>query len=216
MTTHNPSLFIDQLISSLDNGLRSSFSKPNSKRNSPATDLNEDPIAEVPLLQQRSASLMRVNHVGEVCAQALYQGQALTSRSPEVREKMEHAAEEEVDHLNWCYQRIEELNSHTSYLNPIWYAGSFTLGIVAGLAGDKWSLGFLAETERQVVEHLQSHLERLPQEDTMSRAVVTQMAIDEAKHADMAENSGAAELPEPIKQLMRLSARVMTTLSERI
>jgi len=216
MIKHKPSTFVDQLISSLDKGLRSSFSKPNAQRQSPALELADDPIADEPFLQQQSAALMRVNHVGEVCAQALYQGQALTSRSPEVRAKMNEAAEEEVDHLNWCYQRIDELNSHTSYLNPLWYAGSFALGLTAGLAGDKWSLGFLAETEKQVVEHLESHLERLPEEDTVSRAVVTQMAIDEAKHADMAEQNGAAELPEPIKQAMRLTARLMTNLSERI
>ena len=168
------------------------------------------------MLRNASASLMRVNHVGEVCAQALYQGQALTSRSAEVREKMNEAAEEEVDHLNWCYQRIEQLDSHTSYLNPIWYLGSFALGIGAGLAGDKWSLGFLAETERQVVEHLQSHLERLPEEDIISRAIVTQMAEDEAKHADMAVESGAAELPKVVKQAMKVTAGFMTQLSERI
>ena len=159
---------------------------------------------------------MRVNHVGEVCAQALYQGQALTSRSEDVRLKMQEAATEEIDHLNWCYQRIEQLNSHTSYLNPLWYAGSFTLGVVAGLAGDKWSLGFLAETEKQVVKHLESHLERLPDQDLVSRAIVSQMAIDEAKHADMAEENGAEELPEAVKELMRATASIMTKLSERI
>jgi ubiquinone biosynthesis monooxygenase Coq7 len=168
------------------------------------------------MLRNKSASLMRVNHVGEVCAQALYQGQALTSRSIDVKDKMNEAAEEEIDHLNWCYQRIEQLDSHTSYLNPIWYLGSFALGIGAGLAGDKWSLGFLAETERQVVEHLESHLERLPAEDTISRAIVSQMAEDEAKHAEMAVENGAAELPEFIKQAMKKTAGLMTKLSERI
>ncbi len=168
------------------------------------------------MLRDKSASLMRVNHVGEVCAQALYQGQALTSRSAEVRNKMNEAAEEEIDHLNWCYQRIEQLDSHTSYLNPLWYIGSFTLGLGAGLAGDKWSLGFLAETERQVVAHLESHLERLPEEDTISRAIVSQMAEDEARHADMAVENGAAELPELVKQAMKVTARFMTQLSERI
>jgi len=159
---------------------------------------------------------MRVNHVGEVCAQALYQGQALTSRSPAVRDKMNKAANEEIDHLNWCYQRIQELDSHTSHLNPFWYLGSFTLGVGAGLAGDKWSLGFLAETEKQVVEHLESHLARLPIEDTVSRAIVEQMAADEAQHAAMAMENGAAELPQSIKKLMKLTANLMTTLSERI
>ncbi len=216
MPAHKPENFIDQLFSSLDHGLRSTFSKPKSKRVSPAQTVENDPILDKPLLQQQSAALMRVNHVGEVCAQALYQGQALTSRSADVRAKMQHAADEEIDHLNWCYQRIEELDGHTSYLNPFWYLGSFMLGVGAGIAGDKWSLGFLAETEKQVVDHLESHLERLPEEDEVSRAVVTQMAIDEAEHANMAIENGAADLPAPVKNLMKLSARVMTTLSERI
>lgn len=216
MPAHSPSNFLDQLVSSLDHGLRSTFSKPNAKRRSPASELREDPIAMDTELQRKSAELMRVNHVGEVCAQALYQGQALTSRSAAIRAKMQHAADEEIDHLNWCYQRLEELDSHTSYLNPVWYLGSFALGVGAGLAGDKWSLGFLAETEKQVVEHLESHLDRLPKEDIVSRRVVSQMAIDEAQHAEMAEQSGAAELPEPIKRLMRGTAKIMTTISEKI
>lgn len=216
MNKHNPSAFIDQLIDHLDHGLRSTFVRPKSNRPSPAGANESDPISNEPHLQNISAALMRVNHVGEVCAQALYQGQALTSRSTEVRNKMNEAAEEEVDHLNWCYQRIEQLNSHTSYLNPIWYAGSFTLGVAAGLAGDKWSLGFLAETERQVVAHLESHLERLPEEDVLSRKIVTQMAEDEAKHAEMAVENGGAELPETIKKAMKFTAGIMTNLSERI
>ena len=216
MTSHSPTLFIDKLISSLDHGLRSTFTKPAAKRTSPAEQFNSDPIADNTPLQNKSSALMRVNHVGEVCAQALYQGQALTSRSEAVKAKMQHAAEEEIDHLNWCFERIEALDGHTSYLNPIWYLGSFALGVGAGLAGDKWSLGFLAETERQVVEHLEAHLERLPEEDTVSRAVVSQMAEDEAQHAEMAVASGAAELPAPVKNLMRLTAKVMTTLSEKI
>lgn len=216
MTQHNPSNFIEQLVSHLDHGLRSTFVRPSSNRPSPADQIDSDPIEQHPHLRDKSAALMRVNHVGEVCAQALYQGQALTSRSAEVRNKMNEAAEEEVDHLNWCYRRIEQLDGHTSYLNPIWYLGSFALGVGAGLAGDKWSLGFLAETERQVVEHLESHLELLPVEDEVSRAVVEQMAIDEAKHADMAVENGAAELPDFIKSSMKMTAKLMTTLSERI
>lgn len=206
----------DQLISSLDNGLRSAFARPNAKRNSPAAEFNIDPIAENEGMKKRSASLMRVNHVGEVCAQALYQGQSLTSRSDKVRDKMQHAADEEVDHLDWCYQRIKELDSHTSYLNPIWYLSSFLIGVSAGIAGDKWSLGFLAETEKQVVEHLETHLGRLPKEDVVSRAVVEQMAEDEAKHREMAIQNGAAELPLAVKNFMRLTARVMTSVSEKI
>ena len=207
---------IDNIINSLDNGLRATLSKPHAKRESPAQTLGADPIAGSPELQKHSAVLMRVNHVGEVCAQALYQGQALTSRSDVVRKKMQIAADEEIDHLNWCFARIEQLQGRTSYLNPLWYMGSFALGVGAGLAGDKWSLGFLAETEKQVVQHLKSHLKRLPTEDSISRAVVTQMAEDEEKHAEMAEASGAADLPKPIKNLMRFSARLMTSISERI
>jgi len=213
--TPHPSL-IDQIVSALDNGLRSTFARPNARRNSPAGAFDNDPIADNDALKQRSAALMRVNHVGEVCAQALYQGQALTSRSAEVRDKMQEAAEEEIDHLDWCFNRIEQLDSHTSYLNPIWYLGSFVLGVGAGIAGDKWSLGFLAETEKQVVEHLESHLGRLPEQDSISRAVVDQMARDEAKHADMAIANGAAELPEPIKRMMRMTAKIMTSVSEKI
>ena len=216
MTEHKPSAFIDQLVNHLDHGLRSAFVKPNASRPSPAKPEDADPISHNPYLQNASAALMRVNHVGEVCAQALYQGQALTSRSPEVRHKMNEAAEEEIDHLNWCFQRIEQLNGHTSYLNPIWYLGSFTLGVAAGLAGDKWSLGFLAETERQVVEHLESHLQRLPEEDVLSRAIISQMAEDEARHAQMAVDNGAAELPHSVKKAMKLTANLMTRLSERI
>ena len=211
-----PTQFIDRLFSSLDNGLRSTFAKPNAKRPSPAQQLSQDPIADKPDLQKQASALMRVNHVGEVCAQALYQGQALTSRSSTVRNKMKHAADEEIDHLNWCSERIEQLDGKVSYLNPLWYLGSFTLGVGAGLAGDKWSLGFLAETEQQVVEHLESHLERLPKEDTLSRAVVTQMIEDEAIHASMAIENGAAQLPTLVKRLMHSSAKVMTRISEKI
>jgi len=216
MTQHKPSAFIDQLFSSLDSGLRSIYTKPNAKRPSPAISQKCDPIIDNAELQKNSAALMRVNHVGEVCAQALYQGQALTSRSPEVRNKMQEAADEEIDHLNWCFQRIEELDGRVSYLNPLWYFGSFMLGVGAGLAGDKWSLGFLAETEQQVVEHLESHLERLPEQDTISRAIVAKMAEDEAIHASMAIENGAAELPKVVKNLMRTTARIMTSVSEKI
>lgn len=206
---------VDRLISTLDDGLRATFTKPVGDRPSPALDHDVE-IQDDAKKRALSASLMRVNHVGEVCAQALYQGQALTSRSAEVREKMKEAAAEEIDHLNWCYERIEQLDGRTSLLNPLWYAGSLAIGIGAGLAGDKWSLGFLAETERQVVEHLESHLKRLPEDDIKSRAVVAQMAEDEAKHAGMAIEEGAAELPLPIKGLMKLTAKIMTNVAERI
>ncbi|MEO0369762.1 MAG: 2-polyprenyl-3-methyl-6-methoxy-1,4-benzoquinone monooxygenase [Pseudomonadota bacterium] len=214
---------VDRMISVVDNGLRVVFAKPNAKRASPASEsvngaeaIVSDPIKQNSLLSNESAALMRVNHVGEVCAQALYQGQALTSRSAEVREKMRHAAEEEIDHLNWCAERIEELGGKQSIFNPLWYAGSFALGVGAGIAGDKWSLGFLAETEKQVVDHLKSHLERLPDQDIKSRQIVSQMVIDEQEHAEMAEDNGAAMLPQWVKNSMRLTAKVMTSISERI
>ena len=153
---------------------------------------------------------MRINHAGEVCAQALYQGQALTAREPGARAALEQAAAEETDHLAWTAQRITELGGRVSYLNPLWYAGSFALGAVAGALGDKWNLGFLAETERQVEGHLGTHLDRLPAQDEKSRAIVDQMKTDEAGHARTAVEHGAAELPEPVKAAMRLGSRVMT------
>lgn len=156
------------------------------------------------------ASLMRVNHCGEVCAQALYQGQALTSRDPQVRLRLQYAAWEETEHLHWTAQRIEALGGRTSALNPVFYFGSLGLGLIAGTLGDKWSLGFLAETERQVEAHLEAHKMKLPALDQRSYAVLEQMRIDEASHAEMARGQGAAELPPPIKLAMKLSARVMT------
>lgn len=160
-----------------------------------------------------SAGLMRVNHAGEVSAQALYQGQGLTAKLPNVREKMERAALEENDHLAWCEQRLKELDSHTSFLNPLWYVGSFAIGALAGMAGDKWSLGFVVETERQVARHLDQHLVRLPENDHKSRAVLEQMKEEEQQHATTALDAGGVELPAPIKHLMRLTSKVMTTTS---
>ena len=154
---------------------------------------------------------MRVNHVGEVCAQALYRSQALTARDSAVRSEMRQAAAEERDHLAWCARRIDELGARQSLLNPLWRAGAFTIGGVAGLAGDKWNLGFVAETERQVVAHLESHLGKLPPADARSREVVAQMKADEARHAEAAVHAGAAELPPPVKGAMKLAAKVMTT-----
>lgn len=154
--------------------------------------------------------LMRVNHSGEVCAQALYQGQAITAKLTTIRDKMEQAAVEENDHLAWTEERIRQLGSHTSYLNPLWFSGSFLIGAVAGMAGDRWSLGFVAETERQVVAHLNGHLARLPALDHKSRAILLQMREDEGRHATTAVESGAATLPKPIRAMMRWTARVMT------
>lgn len=167
--------------------------------------------ALTPALKQRSGPLMRVNHVGEVCAQALYEAQALTARSPKLRAQMRHAAQEEADHLAWTAQRLHALGDRPSLLNPLWYAGAFAIGLAAGRAGDGWSLGFVVETERQVEEHLAGHLDRLPLEDEASRAVVAQMKADEAAHAEQALSAGAAPLPAPVRWLMRGAAKVMTT-----
>ena len=153
---------------------------------------------------------MRINHAGEICAQGLYQGQAITARLPRVREKMEEAAQEENDHIAWTADRIRELEGHTSYLNPLWYAGSFTLGALAGLAGDRWSLGFVAETEKQVVRHLDNHLSRLSPHDTRSRAILEQMKIDEGKHATVAIGAGAADFPGPVKRVMKFMSKIFT------
>ena len=154
--------------------------------------------------------LMRVNHAGEIAAQALYQGQALSARLPGVREKMEQAAREENDHLRWTEERARELGAHTSYLAPLWYAGSFAIGALAGAAGDRWSLGFVAETEHQVIAHIDSHLSRLPRSDDKSRAVLEQMRADESRHATVAIEAGAADLPAPIRHLMMAVSRLMT------
>jgi ubiquinone biosynthesis monooxygenase Coq7 len=202
---------IDELIIAFDKGLRTVFAPAQSLRATPGRDLSEAAMTE----EQRrlSASLMRVNHSGEICAQALYQGQALTARNPRAKAALEQAAREETEHLAWTEGRIEELGGRKSLLNPVWYAGSFALGALAGLAGDRWNLGFLAETERQVVTHLEGHLGRLPEEDARSRAIVEKMKEDEARHATSAVGHGAAELPEPAKVAMRLSSKVMTETS---
>lgn len=161
-------------------------------------------------------ALMRVNHVGEVCAQALYSAQALGSRSPELATRLEQAAQEELDHLAWTQQRIQELGGRVSLLLPLWWGGAFAMGSLAGLAGDAWSLGFVVETERQVEAHLASHLERLPEADQASRAIVEQMRQDEAAHADMAQAAGARSLPAPVREAMRVAARVMTATAHHI
>ena len=159
---------------------------------------------------------MRVNHVGEVCAQALYQAQALTARTPELRRQMDQAAREETDHLAWTEQRLRELGDRTSLLNPLWYAGAFAIGLVAGRMGDAVSLGFVVETERQVEQHLAGHLDRLPVQDARSREIVAQMQVDERRHADAARDAGGVELPRLARWLMRSAARVMTTTAHRI
>jgi ubiquinone biosynthesis monooxygenase Coq7 len=200
---------VDRLLSQLDQALRTAFGPPpQAGRPNPAEGETEPEISASE--RELAGRLMRVNHCGEICAQALYQGQALTARLTDVREKMEQAAKEENDHLAWTAERIRELGTHTSYLNPLWYLGSFAIGAAAGLAGDKWSLGFVAETEHQVVEHLNGHLARLSPDDRKSRAILEQMRIDEGRHATVAIEHGAAELPPPVRSLMRLTSRVMT------
>jgi ubiquinone biosynthesis monooxygenase Coq7 len=200
---------LDKFISGLDQALHTVFGPtPRAERTNPATNA---PAHDLDDRQRDLATrLMRINHAGEVSAQALYQGQAATARLPVVREKMEQAAQEENDHLAWTAERIGELGGHTSWLNPLWYAGSFTIGAIAGIAGDKWSLGFVAETEHQVVRHLDDHLSRLPQEDRKSRVILEQMRVDEAHHATTAIEAGAAELPAPVRQLMGLTSKIMT------
>lgn len=163
-----------------------------------------------------AGALMRVNHVGEVCAQALYAAQALTAREPGLREQMRAASREETDHLAWTERRLSELGDRPSLLNPLWYAGAFAIGLAAGRLGDRHSLGFVVETERQVEQHLASHLDRLPAADAASRAVVAQMKLDEGRHADQAEQAGAAPMPAPVRWLMRAAARVMTTTAHHI
>jgi ubiquinone biosynthesis monooxygenase Coq7 len=199
----------DQLIMNLDQAVRTLAGKPLvTERDNPANTQQETELTDAE--RTESARLMRINHAGEVAAQALYQGQALTARLETTRSSMEQAAREENDHLDWCEQRVKELDSHTSLLNPLWYLGSFGIGAVAGAIGDKWSLGFIAETERQVVSHLEEHLQRLPGGDKKSRAVVEQMKQDEAQHGATASASGGVELPGPVKKLMQLASKVMT------
>lgn len=200
---------LDHLIANFDQALRTVFGQPQvTGRAAPDDSAVEGELDAKE--RQESARLMRINHTGEVCAQALYQGQALTARLDNVRESMEQAAREENDHLAWCERRVHALNSHTSYLNPFFYAGSFALGALAGALGDKWSLGFVAETERQVVRHLDDHLIRMAPQDQKSRAILEQMKIDELHHGTTALEAGGTELPGPIKQLMQAMSKVMT------
>ena len=205
---------LDKLCLAADNALRTlSGAYQRTERANPASALAEAELSDAE--RRHAAGLMRVNHVGEICAQALYAGQALTARLPDVRAQMERAAQEENDHLAWCEERVKAMDSHVSWLNPLWYAGSFAIGAAAGMAGDRWSLGFVAETERQVVAHLDSHLHSLPEADARSRAVVAQMRSDEAEHHDMALAAGGAELPAPVRTLMSLVSKVMTTAAYR-
>ncbi|MGV8991836.1 MAG: 2-polyprenyl-3-methyl-6-methoxy-1,4-benzoquinone monooxygenase [Thiobacillus sp.] len=204
---------LDQFITTFDLGLRTVFASPHAGRPYPGSC----PEAELDEAERsHAAALMRVNHVGEVCAQALYAGQSLTTKNETVRAELEQAAREETDHLAWCEQRIVELGGRKSLLNPLWFGGAFAMGAAAGLLGDKWNLGFLAETERQVEAHLDGHLQQLPEADAKSRAVVEQMKTDEARHAQTAVDHGGAPLPQPVKWAMQVAANVMRKTASRV
>lgn len=207
-------LLLDPVLTAADAALRTLFARPHATRAMPSPVGASGEMTEPE--RREAGALMRVNHVGEVCAQALYTAQAAVARDPALRAQFIEASHEETDHLAWTRQRLEDLGARPSLLNPLWYAGAFGLGLVAGRLGDPLSLGFVAETERQVEAHLDSHLDRLPPSDTASRAVVEQMKADEARHAAQAIDAGAAVLPAPAKALMRVASRVMTTLAHRI
>jgi ubiquinone biosynthesis monooxygenase Coq7 len=199
----------DQLLMLLDKGIATVFGTPQvTERPNPSEAIEETELtAEDKTLSGR---LMRINHAGEVAAQGLYQGQALTAKLPDVREKMERAALEENDHLAWCRKRANEMGTHTSYLDPLWYTGSAAIGAIAGIIGDKWSLGFVAETEHQVVKHLDEHLSQLPENDNRSKAILEKMREDEGHHATAAIQAGGESLPKPVKKLMALTSKIMT------
>ena len=206
---------IDGLIIEFDRALRSIVGATPMRRPVPdSSAMNETELSAEE--KKHAAGLMRVNHVGEVCAQALYQSQKLHAKSDDLKNKLEHAAIEEEDHLAWCERRLEELNSRPSLLNPVWYAGSFLLGSIAGLAGDKISLGFVAETEKQVEHHLDDHLKELPSNDHRSLAIVAQMRADEIAHGQMAIQEGGVELPSAVQQVMKTMAKVMTVTAHRV
>ena len=206
---------IDRFIIEFDTALRSVVGGANAQRPTPGSESGANTALDSEQ-RKHAAGLMRVNHVGEVCAQALYQSQKLVARNSEVQEMLDRSGQEEMDHLAWCETRLKELGSHTSYLNPIWYAGSFAIGLAAGFAGDKWSLGFVSETEKQVENHLASHLKKLPEEDHRSRAIVNQMRIDEIEHGQAAMNAGGVTLPETIQKMMQAISKVMTTTAYKI
>ncbi|MGY6588770.1 MAG: 2-polyprenyl-3-methyl-6-methoxy-1,4-benzoquinone monooxygenase [Wenzhouxiangella sp.] len=206
---------IDRLLAEADQALRVSIGPAPAVENpSPAAGLEDNPLDDA---QRRlTIGLMRVNHTGEVCAQALYAGQAATARSDHVRTEMAEAAREEEDHLAWCAERLDQLDGRPSLLNPLWYASSYSIGALAGFAGDQWSLGFVEATERQVESHLDHHLEQLPENDLRSRAIVARMKEDEARHADMAVEQGARRLPTPVQGIMALTAGIMKVVAYRI
>lgn len=210
---------IDTLLSEIDQSLRTVYAKaPTTQRPNPTSVINshvEEPLTDTE--KKCSAALMRVNHTGEVAAQGLYRGQALTAKRDDIRQQMERSAQEENDHLNWCEQRIQQLNGHTSVFNPLFYWGSFSIGALAGSVGDKWSLGFVKETEDQVVKHLEQHLKKLPANDLSSMAILQKMKDDEKRHAEMAVQAGSAQLPLLIRKIiMPITAKIMTTVSHKL
>ena len=205
---------MDAFIIEFDRALRSIAGSSPKSRPTPAPSVSDDSLTDAQ--KKHAAGLMRVNHVGEVCAQALYQSQKLYARNPDLRKKLDQAAIEEEDHLAWCAERLQQLDASPSLLNPLWYAGSFVLGSLAGLAGDRVSLGFVAETEKQVEQHLDGHLQELPEQDYKSRAIVAQMRADEIEHGQMALDEGGIQLPPPIQFAMKCMAKVMTTAAYRI
>ena len=213
---HDSPSLTDRLLASADQALRTLAGAVHATRPNPAAAIRADATALSEAERREAGALMRVNHVGEVCAQALYQAQALTARTPGLRQQMQLAAREEIDHLAWTQQRLDELGDRPSLLNPLWYAGAFGIGLLAGRLGDATNLGFVIETERQVEQHLAGHLERLPAGDGRSRAIVEAMKADEARHAEDARAAGGAELPLPVSWLMRGAAKVMTTVAHRV
>jgi ubiquinone biosynthesis monooxygenase Coq7 len=206
---------LDHLLIEVEHALSSAFvAQPAARTENPAAGVSESGLDAVD--RAHAAGLMRVNHAGEVCAQALYYGQAVVARDPLTRAQLLAAADEETDHLAWCGQRLRELDSRPSLLNPLWYAGSYAIGAIAGLRGDGWNLGFVVETERQVEAHLDEHLQSLPRDDARSRAIVQVMKADEARHADKAQDAGARELPAPVKRAMRAASALMKAAAYRI
>ena len=205
---------IDAILATADSALRTVFATPHAARACPTVPEQSTELSHAE--KAHAGALMRVNHVGEVCAQALYAAQALGTRDPHLRAQFERASAEEADHLAWTHQRLDELGARPSLLNPLWYAGAFGLGLLAGRLGDRVSLGFVVETEKQVEAHLQGHMDTLPAGDHASRAIVAQMQADEAQHASQARQAGAITLPGPVQELMRAAAKVMTTVAHRI